>query len=208
MRQAGQFVEELGLIGFDHQKKVGLFFFHQMVGRGGLSVESIGADQGAAQVQVPEQVLEGGDFIGFGRDLDLAAKELGLGLQGAEELDALAVDFGGGAGAFAVDGQCGDARVLEVGAQPIVDESIQFPGVQTLEDAADGCFAGSDEFAGYAAAAGAQATELVLVEGLGELADVDQGVIARNHRGGSNRYNGGDAAMAPTAIATGVMQWG
>src|SRR5208283_4935718 len=55
--QAGQLVEELGLISFDHPEKVGLFLLHQMLGRGGLSVEGIGADQGAAQVQVLEQVL-------------------------------------------------------------------------------------------------------------------------------------------------------
>lgn len=97
VRQAGQFVEELGLIGFDGQEVIGLFFFHDMVGGGGLSMERIGADQGAPQVEIPEQVLEGGDFIGFGRDLDLAAKELG-------------------AGAFAIDSQGGDVQVLEVGA--------------------------------------------------------------------------------------------
>jgi len=60
VRQAGQFVEELGLIGFDDQKVIGLFVFHDMVGGGGLSIERIGADQGAAQVQVAEQVFEGG----------------------------------------------------------------------------------------------------------------------------------------------------
>lgn len=64
------------MIGFDDQKVIGLFVFHDMVGGGGLSIERIGADQGAAQVQVAEQVFEGGDFVGFGRDLDLTAKEL------------------------------------------------------------------------------------------------------------------------------------
>src|SRR5271157_2098076 len=206
--QAGQFVEELGLIGFNDSEVVGLFFFHHMVSGGGLSIEGVGADQGAAQVQVSEQVLEGGDLIGFGRDLDLAAKELGVGVQGAEELDALAVDFGSGARAFAIDGQCGDARVFEVGAQPIVDQPVQLGGVQALEDAADGRFAGSDEFAGLAATAGAQAAELVLVEGLGELADIDQGVIAGNHGGGSNGHNGSDAAMAPAMVAARVAEWG
>ena len=179
-----------------------------MVGGGGLSIEGIRADQGAAQVQVSEQVLEGGDFIGFGRDLDLAAKELGVGIQGTEELDALAVDFGSGAGAFAIDGKCGDARVLEVGAQPIVDQPVQFRRVQALKDSADGRFAGSDELARLAATAGAQATELVLVEGLGELADINQRVIAGNHGAGSNGHDGGDAAMAPTTIAAGVVEWG
>jgi len=66
----------------------------------------------------------------------------GVGVQGAKELEALAVDFGGGAGAFAIDGQRGNADVLEVGAQPIVNESVQFDGVQALEEAADGGFAG------------------------------------------------------------------
>src|SRR5271157_1247991 len=207
VREAGQLVEELGLIGFDDQEKVGVFFFHQMVGRGGLRVEGIGADQGAAQVQVPEQVLESGDFIGFSRDLDLAAKELGMGVQGAEELEALAVDFGGGAGALAIDGQRGNAGVLEVRAQPSVGEPVQFRGVQALEDAADGGFTGSEEFAGFAATAGAQAAELVLVEGLGELADVDQGVIAGDHGGGGNGHEGGDAAMTPATVAAGVAQW-
>ena len=208
MRQAGEFVEELGLIGFDDQEVIGLFFFHDMVGGGGLSIERIGGDQGAAQVQVPEEVFEGRDFIGFGRDLDLAAKELGVGVQGAEEHEPLAIDFGGGAGAFAIDGQRGNARVLEVGAQPIVDQPVQFRRVQALEDPADGRFAGSEEFAGFAATAGAQAAELVLVEGLGELADIGQGVIARNHRGGGNGHNGGDSAMAPAVVAAGVMEWG
>jgi len=208
VRQAGQFVEELGLIGFDDQEVVGLFFFHDMVGGGALSIERIGADQGAAEVQITEEVLEGGDFIGFGRDLDLAAKELGVGVQGAEEHKPLAIDFGGGAGAFAIDGQRRNTRVLKVGAQPIVDQPVQFCRVQALEDAADGRFTGSDEFAGFAATAGAQAAELVLVEGLGELADIDEAVIARDHRGGSNGHNGGHAAMAPPAIAAGVVERG
>ena len=91
MRPAGQFIEELGLIGFDDQEKVSLFFLHQLVGR----------------------------------------------------------------------------------------------------------FAGSEPFAGLAATAGAQAAELVLVEGLGELADVDQRVIARNHGGGGNGHDGGDPGPWP-----------
>src|SRR5208337_1608830 len=206
VRQAGQLVEELGLIGFDDQEKVGLFFFHQMVGRGDLSVEGVGADQGAAQVQIPEQVFEGGDFIGLGRDLDWAAEELGVGVQGAKELYALAVDFGGGAGAFAINGQRGDAGVLGVGAQPVVDEAVQFHGVQALEDAADGGFTGGVELAGFAATAGAQAAELVLVEGLGEIADIDQRVIARDHGGGGNGHDGGDATVSPATVAAGVVQ--
>ena len=67
----------------------------------------------------------------------------------------MALDFGGGADAFAIDGQRGNARALEVGTQPIIDEAIQFGRVQALEDAADGRFTGSDEFAGFAATAGA-----------------------------------------------------
>ena len=207
VRQAGEFIEELRLIGFDDQEKVGLFFFHQMVGRGGLSVEGIGTDQGAAQVQIPEQVLEGGDFIGLGWDLDLAAKELGVGVQGAKELEALAVDLGGGAGAFAVDGQRGNAGVLEVRAQPIIDEPVQWRRVQALEDTADGGFTGGEEFAGFAATAGAQAAELILVEGLRELAHIDQRIIARNDGGGSNGHDGGDATVAPATVAAGVAQW-
>jgi len=120
-------------------------------------------------------------------------KRVGCGYPRPEEHEPLALDFGGGAGAFAIDGQRGNARVLEVGTQPIIDEAIQFGRVQALEDAADGRFAGSHEFASLAATAGTQAAELVLVERLGELADVDQGVIARNHRGGSNGHDGGDA---------------
>ena len=53
-----------------------------------------------------------------------------------------------------------------------------------------------------------QAAELVLVEGLGEIADIDQGVIARNHRGGGNGHQGVDAAMAPAALAARVPEWG
>src|ERR1035438_4603650 len=87
LRQAGQFVEELGLIGFDHQKEIGLFFFHQMGGGGRLGVQGIGADQGAAQVQVLEEIFKSRDFIGLGRNLDLAAKQLRLGVQSAKELD-------------------------------------------------------------------------------------------------------------------------
>ena len=100
------------MISFDHQKEIGLLFFHQM-GRGGrLGVQGIGADQGAAQVQVLEEIFKSRDFIGLGRNLDLAAKQLRLGVQSAEELERLAVDFGGGASAFAIDGQRGDPHVL------------------------------------------------------------------------------------------------
>jgi hypothetical protein len=50
------------------------------------------AGQGAVQVQAAQQVLEGGDGVGLGRELDLAAEELGPGGQGAEELKALEVE--------------------------------------------------------------------------------------------------------------------
>ena len=36
--EAGEFVEELGLIGFDHPEVIGLFFFDPVSGGGGLSV--------------------------------------------------------------------------------------------------------------------------------------------------------------------------
>jgi len=65
-----------------------------------------------AQVQIVEEIFKRRDFIGLGRNLNLAAEQLRLGVQSAEELERLAVDFGGGASAFAIDGQRGDPQVL------------------------------------------------------------------------------------------------
>jgi len=77
VRQAGQFVEELWLIGFDDQKVIGLFVFHDMVGGGGLSIERIGADQGAAQVQSRSRSLRVGiSLVLAGSGFD--GKELGV----------------------------------------------------------------------------------------------------------------------------------
>jgi hypothetical protein len=110
-----------------------------------------------------EEVFEGGDFVGFGRDLDLAADEFGLGLQGAEQLEGLAVDFGGGAEAFPIDSQVGDAQIVEMGAEPGGHQVVQLVGIQALQDAADGALAGGQELPGFSAPGGAQAAELVLV---------------------------------------------
>ena len=92
-----------------------------MSGRCFLSVKSIGADQSAAEVQSVQEIFERGDFVGFGRDFDLTADDFGLGIQGAEQLDGLAVDFGGGADAFAIDGQGADAQILEMRAKPATE---------------------------------------------------------------------------------------
>jgi hypothetical protein len=54
----------------------------------------------------------------------LAAEQLGLGIQGSEELEGLAIDFSGGAHAFAIDGQGGDGQVLEMGTKPVVDDGV------------------------------------------------------------------------------------
>lgn len=110
LRKAGQFVKERGLVGFDDQEVIGLFFFDQMGGGCFLRIEGIGADQSATQIQVLQEFFETGDFVGFGRDGDLAAEELGLSIQGPEELDGVALDFSGGADAFAIDGQGGDVE--------------------------------------------------------------------------------------------------
>src|SRR5665647_2189085 len=73
------------------------------------------------------------------RQASQLVEELGL-IGFDEEHEPLAFDFSSGAGAFAIDGQGGDVPVLEVGAQPIVDQAIQFNGVQALEDSAEGRF--------------------------------------------------------------------
>lgn len=207
VRGARQLVKELGLVGFDDQEIIGLFIFHNVSRADLLRLDRVGTDQGAAQVQVLEEILQSGDFIGFSRDLDLAAKEFGMSIQGAEKLDRLAVDFGGGASTFTIDGQSGNVQVLKMGAQPIGDQAIQLIRIQALEDSADGRFTGSDEFAGFTVTAGAQAAQLVLVEGLGELADIDERVIARDHRRDGNGDNGGDVTMAPAFVAAGIAQW-
>lgn len=138
----GQFFEELGLIVFDRQEVVGLFDFDQVGGRGFLSVQGIGADEGAAQIQLSQELFEARDFIGFGRDLHLTADEVGLGVQSTEQLHGLALDFGGGAGAFAIDGQGGDVEVLEVRTEPVADEGIQGFWIQALEHTAQSGLAG------------------------------------------------------------------
>src|SRR3989442_15395869 len=46
--------------------------------------------------------------------------------------------------------------------------------LQALEDSTNGAFAGSKEFARLGRASGAQAAELILIQSLGEFADVDR----------------------------------
>lgn len=207
LRKAGQFVKELGLVGFDDQEVIGLFFFDQMGGGCFLRIEGIGADQSAAQVQVLKEFFETGDFVGFGRDGDLAAEELGLSIQGTEELDGVAIDFGGGADAFAIDGQGGDVEVLEMRAEPVVDDGVQLGRIQALENSANGRFAGRDEPVRLGGATGAQAAELILIQRLGELADVQEGIVAGDHRGSGDGDDGGDVTMAPASVAAGVFEF-
>lgn len=102
--QLGEFVEELGLIAFDDQEVVGLLVLDEVSRSRFLSIDGIGADQGAADVKILQEICERGDLVGFGRDSDLPADNSGLGIQSAEQLDRLAVDFGGGSDAFAIDG--------------------------------------------------------------------------------------------------------
>ena len=137
----------------------------------------------------------------------MAAEELGLRIQGPEELDRLALDFRRGADAFAVHGQGRDIQILEMGPEPIVDEAIEWSGVQALQDATDGALTRGQESARLGTATGTQAAELILIQGLGELADVQQGVVARDHRGGGDGDDGGDATMAPTFVAAGVLEF-
>jgi hypothetical protein len=194
------------LVGFNDQQVVGLFNFDQVSGRGFLSVDGIGADQSATQIQFVQEIFESGDFVSFGRDSDLAADEFGLGIQGAEQLDGLAVDLGGSPEAFAIDGQAGNAQILEMRAKPGRNGAVQFVGIQALEHPTDRAFAGLEKFAGFAAAAGAQAAELVLVEGLGKGPDINVGVVARNHGGGSDGDNRSHFSMEPATVATGITQ--
>lgn len=141
--EGGEFVKELGLIAFDDQEVVGLFFFDDESGAGFLSIEGVGAHQGPAQVQVLEEIFEGGNLVGFGRDLDLAADDFGLDVQGAEQLDRLALDFGGGANGFSVDGQGDNAQIVQMRAQPVGDDEVQLGRVQALQDPADGLSLGA-----------------------------------------------------------------
>ena len=194
------------MIVFDDQEVIGLLGLDQMVGGGSLGIEGVGADQSATQVQVLEEDFKAGDFVGFGRDLDLATDGLRLGVQGTEKLERVAVDFGRGARALTIDGQGGEVQVPEVGTDPAGDQGIELHGVQALEHTADGGFAGGEVAAGFEAAGGAQAAELVLIEGLGEGAQVDERVVAGNEAGGGDGDNGGDAAVAPAFVAARIFE--
>jgi len=55
--KAGEFFKELGLIGFDDQEVVGLFLFDDVSGCRFLGIDSIGADQGAAEVQFLQEIF-------------------------------------------------------------------------------------------------------------------------------------------------------
>jgi len=174
------------------------------MGRGFLSVDGIRGDQGTAEVQSIQEIFERGNFVGLGRDLDLSADDSGLGIQGAEQLEGLAVDFGGGADAFTIDGQGGNAQVFEVGTEPVTDQTIQFNRIQALQDAPDRAFAGRQEFASLAASRGAQGAELVLIKGLRKVANVAEGIVIRDHARGGNGHNGSYFAMEPTSVAAGI----
>jgi hypothetical protein len=71
--EARELVEEFGLIGFDGQEVVGLLVLDQETGGFLLGMEGVESDEGAAQIQVGQEVLEGGDLVGFGGDWELAA---------------------------------------------------------------------------------------------------------------------------------------
>ena len=204
--ELGEFVEELGLIAFDDQEVVGVFVFDDVSRRGFLSIDRVSANQGSAEVQSIQQILERGNFVGLGRNFDLTADDSGLGIQSAEQLERLAVDLGSGAEAFSIDGQGRNAQILEVGAEPVADNAVQFFGIQTLQDAPDCAFAWRHKFVGLGAASRAQTAELVLVEGLRELAYVDEAIVAGNHGGCGDGDNGGYFAMKPASVAAGIAQ--
>lgn len=166
-----------------------MFVFNQVSGRRFLSIDRIGADQGPAQIELVQKIFERGDLVGFGRDSNLAADDFGLDIQSAEKLDRLSLDFGGGAEGFSIDGQGGNAQILEVRTQPACDRAVQLARIQTLQDAPDGALARSQPFACLAAASCSQTAELVLIEGLGKLTDIQQAVVACDHGGGSNGDN-------------------
>src|ERR1035441_7453913 len=51
-----------GLIAFDGEEEIGAFILHYDPGRGGLSMQRVGADQRAFDLGPAEQLLGGGDF--------------------------------------------------------------------------------------------------------------------------------------------------
>lgn len=140
-----EFVEELWLIVLHWQKVVCLLLLREEAGGLLLGVQGIGCDESSAQIQISEKILEAGDLVGLGRDLDLPTDLSGLSIQATEKGDGLASDLGCGASAFAVDRQNGDVQILQMGTQPVVDHRVELVWVQTLERAADGGFAGGDE---------------------------------------------------------------
>src|SRR3974377_269904 len=91
-------------------------------------------------------------------------------------------------------------------AKPGRNDAVQLVGIQSLDHPANGAFAGAYEFAGFTVTVGAQAAELVLVEGLGKGPDIDVGVVARNHGRRRHGDNGGHFAMAPSMVAAWVAQ--
>lgn len=94
-----------------------------------------------------------------------------------------------------------------MGAEPIVDDGVQLGRIQALENTAKGRFAGSDEAVCLGRATGAQAAELVLIQRLGELADVQEGIVAGDHGGGGDGDDGGNVTMAPASVAAGVFEF-
>ena len=199
-------MEEFGLIGFDDQEVIGLFFFHQ-VSRGALlGLDRIGGHQGAPQVQIVDEFFETGHFVGFGGDLDLPATHVGLGIQGTKELEGLAIDLGGRAHGFAIDGQRRDMQGLQVGPQPRGNQGVELLRVEPLQDAANGAFAGGQVAPGLATPRSAQAAELVLIQTLREGPDINQRIVAGDDGGRGEGHDRGHAPMPPALIAARVFE--
>lgn len=68
-------IEQCGLIAFDAQEVVSFLVFDQMAGGFLLSMEGIGGNQSALQVQRLQEAFDFGDFIGFVCDCDLTASQ-------------------------------------------------------------------------------------------------------------------------------------
>lgn len=154
-----------------------------------LSMEGIGGNQSALQVQRLQEAFEFGDFIGFVCDFDLTASQCRTVGQSTEKMNGLIGGFGGAAETFAVDGQDGSIGIAFAFLEPRTDNLIQFLRIDRLKKAADGRFARSDVAAASAVFAGAQGTQLVLIERLGELTDTVESVDAREHGSHSDGEN-------------------
>jgi hypothetical protein len=167
--QAGAARQQQRLVGLDHKQVVGLLVAHQELGGLGVCVQRISGHHHTGQVQVGQQLGEGGDFLGGATDLALGQHRAAGMLHRRQQVHRTAVisrHLGAGAAqALAVDGNRPPPAGRPTGTLPVgqpgADHTGQHLGVQARHRPADGGLGRDREVAGGVVAGAERGPDLL-----------------------------------------------